>query len=1170
MQEAGSSPPGGRSGSPQRLRLAKPGGYMRSASPQKVVDAASRSFKAISRLRRKQDATKVSLSSVTSSNTDTTMETSGGDEEGSPDNVPVWRKYLMSLPDGTNVVRLEDKLAPHLAAAPDRATDSQPRGRRSSFLQLDDFSSWGMEASQKALLRGSCQKWLHGWSSTPIALQELIVAGFTARHTRCAKGDKLLKEGDHVPRVYVVTGGTFEATSTVIGEGTVAKAYVKGDALCIGALYDESGKGVLSHATVTCVTNSGTATHLDGNLFRRIMAKRDTLNENIDTLTFLRNTGYFDDVWNLEAEAERFIDHTFTTADDLISELSSYEEASGPDVAEAPASQPSSPSVVFKRLLRRSKTLPMGNLGSPMKSALKGSPTADEHSVLERANGSPMSHSQSFRFANEKDSFNSRYSTPENSVHDNSSFIGSGSNYGSPSIANKQRNTFSFNVRRASFSLEGGGGPSGRLEPSGRAESSLIGEEDDEDDSLNDQRFACIIKSGRISLSLAADELMPSFETGNRPLRSSATTFDFKPGDCVTSTALHALLTDSHTRITFNTKRLTLLMYPASRSYRLPIGLRRDMDKAYLCKLLGAIPVFRAELTDLELSRVIEGATHVTFPAGAKVYREGEVSPRVLYLIYSGAASVVTDSLRARRMSRRASFDATQFLTDGMKDLVAAQNALRTMEGVSANSSPNGLKAVARGLSPEFARPKTPERERRRSREPSTTTLQDLHVGDYFGGEAFSSTSRTDLQYMPGHTVVARSKLRCLAIDAQACGPLLARLLFIISREHNSWLWAIANRNPINFNSLTVLRTIGQGAFGTVKLTVHLGAVEGSGSRVVAARGKQSMMVTAYALKVVPRKKLQRPHLVLQMRRERELLEFCKHPFILRCAGAYQNASFCYLLLDLELGGELWTVMREHKKLTLEWARFYMACVVAALVYMASVKVAYRDLKPENLLIDSRGYVKIADLGCARIVDGHCFTFCGTIEYMAPEVITGEPHDFMVDWWSLGILLYEMLLGATPFNMHNAPKHFSDSGEGTYASILAFATQGPKAVVPLPPCCFPTTAAQMIRALLMVEPSSRLKPSEAMAQPFFEGISFIDLERKELEAPFVPDLATQFADETDRETGLRKSFYSSIQSDSSEEDAYDFNGNRKCEEAWSDIPGFTDCPDEQGSFSSMA
>ena len=149
---------------------------------------------------------------------------------------------------------------------------------------------------------------------------------------------------------------------------------------------------------------------------------------------------------------------------------------------------------------------------------------------------------------------------------------------------------------------------------------------------------------------------------------------------------------------------------------------------------------------------------------------------------------------------------------------------------------------------------------------------------------------------------------------------------------------------------------------------------------------------------------------------------------------------------------------------------------------LLAVKVAYRDLKPENLLIDSR-VRQDYDLGCARIVDGHCFTFCGTIEYMAPEVITGEPHDFMVDWWSLGILLYEMLLGTTPFNMHNAPKHFSDSGEGTYASILAFATQGPKAVVPLPPCCFPTTAAQMIRALLMVEPSSRLKPSEAMRSP---------------------------------------------------------------------------------------
>ncbi|KFV18928.1 Ribosomal protein S6 kinase alpha-2, partial [Tauraco erythrolophus] len=250
-----------------------------------------------------------------------------------------------------------------------------------------------------------------------------------------------------------------------------------------------------------------------------------------------------------------------------------------------------------------------------------------------------------------------------------------------------------------------------------------------------------------------------------------------------------------------------------------------------------------------------------------------------------------------------------------------------------------------------------------------------------------------------------------------------------------------------------------------------------------------------YAMKVLKKATLKVRDRV-RSKMERDILAEVNHPFIVKLHYAFQTEGKLYLILDFLRGGDLFTRLSKEVMFTEEDVKFYLAELALALDHLHGLGIIYRDLKPENILLDEEGHIKITDFGLSKEAIDHdkrAYSFCGTIEYMAPEVVNRRGHTQSADWWSFGVLMFEMLTGSLPFQGKDRKE--------TMALIL-------KAKLGMPQ--FLSIEAQsLLRALFKRNPSNRLGAGfdgveEIKRHPFFLTIDWNKLYRKEIKPPFKP------------------------------------------------------------------
>lgn len=296
----------------------------------------------------------------------------------------------------------------------------------------------------------------------------------------------------------------------------------------------------------------------------------------------------------------------------------------------------------------------------------------------------------------------------------------------------------------------------------------------------------------------------------------------------------------------------------------------------------------------------------------------------------------------------------------------------------------------------------------------------------------------------------------------------------------------------INLHHFDKLKTLGKGSFGKVLLV------------------RNKLDDNHYAMKVLRKDRLQKARQVRHTQTEREILEKISHPFIAKLQYAFQTEEKLYLITEYMPGGELFFHLKKEQIFSEKKAKFYICEIVLALEHLHKNKIIYRDLKPENILLDERGHIKLTDFGLSKLIDNYgnstnpsiinnkeqAFTICGTPEYLAPEVLLGNGYNKAVDWWSLGILLFEMLNGRSPFRTRNGRRldinNYSKPIEFIYKDISE-------------------DAKSLILGLLAKDPSKRLgygdnEAKEIRGHKFFKDINWDKVYQCKLVPDFKPIL----------------------------------------------------------------
>ncbi|KAF9181159.1 AGC protein kinase Gad8 [Haplosporangium sp. Z 767] len=285
---------------------------------------------------------------------------------------------------------------------------------------------------------------------------------------------------------------------------------------------------------------------------------------------------------------------------------------------------------------------------------------------------------------------------------------------------------------------------------------------------------------------------------------------------------------------------------------------------------------------------------------------------------------------------------------------------------------------------------------------------------------------------------------------------------------------------PLTIDAFDLLKVIGKGTFG----------------KVMQVRKRDTSRI--YAMKIIRKAHIISRSEVNHTLAERTVLAQINNPFIVPLKFSFQSPEKLYLVLAFVNGGELFHHLQREGRFSEERSRFYAAELLCALECLHGFNVVYRDLKPENILLDYTGHIALCDFGLCKLgmtETEKTNTFCGTPEYLAPELLLGQGYTKTVDWWTLGVLLYEMLTGLPPF--------YDENIHEMYRRILQDELRFPDEVAP--------EARSLLTALLTRDPDQRLgnNGSSAIKQhAFFKPISFPHLMAKKIQPPFKPSVSS--------------------------------------------------------------
>lgn len=279
-----------------------------------------------------------------------------------------------------------------------------------------------------------------------------------------------------------------------------------------------------------------------------------------------------------------------------------------------------------------------------------------------------------------------------------------------------------------------------------------------------------------------------------------------------------------------------------------------------------------------------------------------------------------------------------------------------------------------------------------------------------------------------------------------------------------------------SIQNVDVLETVGTGTFARVRLVRSIDD------------GKY------YALKTMKKSKICKLKQLIHIQNEVRILSRIKCPFVVELYAVFQDDNSLSLLLEYVPGGELFSHLRRLRKFDATLYQFYAAEIACAIKTLHEHHIAYRDIKPENILIDRNGHIRLADFGFSKIVEDRTFTMCGTPEYLAPEIIQASGHGMSADWWALGVLLFEMACGYPPF--------YGDNPFSVYKKILSGSISFPATFLHVP-------TRNVIKGFCTQDRTSRLGSGRngfgnIISNLFFLGIDWYSAANKLIVPPLLP------------------------------------------------------------------